>query len=129
MTEKERHEVKRILQYEKIRVTLYPIIIGSFLYGSWLVMFPHILGTYRVYTLISHLTTHWQVGSVFVLLSVLMFLFFMMRNRQALLLTTILLQMIWTMFTVAFLLSPPPNTVWIFAGMMSYMTFTLCRRV
>lgn len=129
MSEQQKKEIRKILQREKLRAIIYPVATASFLYGLWLILFPGILNTYRVYSLINQVITHWQVGSIFVLLSLVTIFSFRFGHRMALLYTSVLLQMVWTMFAVSFLLSPPPNTVWIFAATMAYLSFTLCRRV
>lgn len=129
MNENKKLEVKEIFQHEKIKAVLYPLVIASILYGIQLSMFQGILETYSVYTLIDDFVNHWEVGSLFIILPVIMLIAFKMNWRNALLVSSTLLLMLWSMFTVAFLLSPPPNTVWIFAALMMYLTFSLTRRV
>lgn len=121
--------VEKVIKREKIGVLIYPIIFSSLLYGIWISIFPSILENYKVYKLVSAFVSHWQVGGVFIILPILMLLSFKFNRRRPLLITSNLLLMIWSMFAVAFILSPPPNTVWIFAATMTYLTFSLVRRV
>lgn len=69
------------------------------------------------------------VGIFFILMSGLILISCAgMSARYALLILTGLLMAVWSMFTVAFVLSPPPNTVWI-SAIMTYLSFNLARRV
>jgi len=121
--------VERVLKREKISVLIYPIVASSLVYGFWISIFPSILNNYRVYALINTLVAHWQVGIVFIVLSIIILIAFVLKRRRMLLITSIILMMTWSMFTIAFILSPPPNTVWVFAMTMTYLTFSLVRRV
>lgn len=129
MNVERKQEVKKILQHEKIRVILCPLVVATILYGIQLSLFPAILETYGVYALIDDFVVHWEVGGLFIILPILMVVAFKMHLRIVLLVASILLLMLWSVFTIAFLLSPPPNTVWIFAALMMYLAFSLTRRV
>jgi hypothetical protein len=114
---------------EKIRVLLYPLVVATILYGIWMAAFPIILERYDAYALIDDFVAHWHVGIIFIVLPLLMLLAFKLDHRRLLIVSATILLMLWSMFTVAFLMSPPPNTVWIFAALLTYMTFSLTRRV
>lgn len=129
MSEKQKREVRRLVNREKIRVLLYPLVASTALYGIWMASFPVIIERYSAYTLIDDFIAHWHVGSAFIILSVVMLIAFEFNLRSTLLTCAIILLMLWSMFTVSFLMSPPPNTVWIFAALLTYMTFSLIRRV
>ena len=126
--ENKKMEVQEIFQNVKIESSLYPLAVASILYGIQLSVFPGILNTYSVYALIDDFVNHWEVGSLFIVLPLVMLIGFKLRWRVAMIISSTLLLMLWSLFTVAFLLSPPPNTVWIFAALM-YLTFSLTRRV
>lgn len=133
MSEKDKknvaQEVRNILEREKIKTSLYPLLVASMLYGIQLSLFPQILETYSVYTMVSDFVPHWEIGAVFIILPFLMALAFQADRRRLLLFTSIMLLTVWSMFTVAFIFSPPPNTIWIFAALMTFLTFRLTRRV
>ena len=129
MNKEDKKTVERVVKREKLRVLLFPIVVPSLIYGIWLSLFPSILNNYKVYTLIRELVTHWQVGGIFIILSILIIIAFKLRKRKMLIATSSILLSVWCMFTVAFILSPPPNTVWVFALTMTYLTFSLVRRV
>ena len=129
MDENKKMEVQEIFQNVKIESSLYPLAVASILYGIQLSVFPGILNTYSVYALIDDFVNHWEVGSLFIVLPLVMLIGFKLRWRVAMIISSTLLLMLWSLFTVAFLLSPPPNTVWIFAALMMYLTFSLTRRV
>ena len=129
ITEAHKEQVAKVIRYEKLKTLLYPTIIFSFIYGVWISMFPEILNTYNVYHLIRAFMEPYQVGGIFIMLSVVIFLSFKLNQRTLLLVACTLLLMLWSMFTVAFLLTTPPNTVWLYAASMTYFSFSLVRRV
>lgn len=129
MNQEESKEVKRIMRREKVRILLYPIVIFTLAYGIQYLFFPGILETYRVYALIGEYFSSQAVGAFFICMALLILISYAWRARYALLILTGLLMAVWSMFTVAFILSPPPNTVWISAAIMTYLTFNLARRV
>lgn len=129
MNQEESKEVKRIMRREKVRILLYPIVIFTLAYGIQYLFFPGILETYRVYALIGEYFSSQAVGAFFICMALLILISYAWGARYALLILTGLLMAVWSMFTVAFILSPPPNTVWISAAIMTYLTFNLARRV
>lgn len=129
MNQEESKEVKRIMRREKVRILLYPVVIFTLAYGIQYLFFPGILETYRVYALIGEYFSSQAVGAFFICMALLILISYAWRARYALLILTGLLMAVWSMFTVAFILSPPPNTVWISAAIMTYLTFNLARRV
>lgn len=129
MNQEESKEVKRIMRREKVRILLYPIVIFTLAYGIQYLFFPGILETYRVYALIGEYFSSQAVGAFFICMALLILISYAWGARYALLILTGLLMAVWSMFTVAFILSPPPNTVWISAAIMTYLSFNLARRV
>lgn len=121
--------IERAIRDEKIDVLIYPVIIVTFMYGVWISIFPSILSNYKVYSLIDPLVNNWQVGVLFLFLPILMFVAYRAGQRDVLFVASNLLFVLWSVFAVSFLLSPPPNTVWLFASLVSYLAFSLVRRV
>lgn len=121
--------VDEVLKWEKLKVLIYPVAIPTFLYGLWITMFPSILATYDVYNLINEFIASWEVGSLFMASGVLAFVFFKTKTRRLLMIVGIVILMLWTMFAVSFISTPPPNTVWLFAATMSYISYSFVRRV
>lgn len=128
MTDKQEFVVD-VLKWEKLKVLIYPVAIPTFLYGLWITMFPSILETYDVYDLINEFVASWEVGSLFMASGILSFVFFKTKSRRLLMITGIVILMLWTMFAVSLISTPPPNTVWIFAATMSYISYSFVRRV
>lgn len=121
--------VDEVLKWEKLRVLIYPFAIPTFLYGLWITMFPSILEIYDVYNLINSFVASWEIGSFFMTLGVLAFIFFKTKARKLLIIVSIIILMLWTMFAVSFISTPPPNTIWIFSATMSYISYSFVRRV
>ena len=126
---KKQEFVDEVLKWEKLKVLIYPVAIPTFLYGLWITMFPSILETYQVYALINSFVQSWEIGSLFMASGVLAFIFFYTKTKRLLMITGIIILMLWTMFAVSFVTTPPPNTVWLFAATMSYISYSFVRRV
>lgn len=129
MSEENKKIIERVIRDEKVDVLIYPITITSFIYGVWISIFPDVLTSFKVYSLVSPLINYWQVGVLFLFLPLLMFVAYKARQRDVLFVASNILFVLWSVFAVSFLLSPPPNTVWIFSSLLSYLTFSLVRRV
>lgn len=129
MNKQQKKQIHRIIEYEKIKTILYPTIIFTFIYGFWIAVFPNILLTYSVYYYIRSIFEPWEVGGLFMVLSIGILLAFHFDWRWTILILTNALLMLWSMFTVSFLITTPPNTVWLYAVIMTYFTFSLVRRV
>ena len=94
------------------------VIVGSFLYGSQLFRHPEILDQYRVYAMIRELFSGRQIGFVFVILALVKAYGIATNSRFAKTFSRTVLMFLWCLFLGAFLISPPPNTVWILAFVM-----------
>ena len=129
MNKHQKKQIHRIIEYEKIKTLLYPTIIFSFVYGFWIAIFPDILHTFNVYHYIRTIFEPWEVGGLFMALSTGILLSFHFNWRWTILILTNTLLMLWSMFAVSFLIATPPNTVWLFAVIMTYFSFSLVRRV
>ena len=88
------------------------VIVGSFLYGMQLFRHPEILDQYRVYAMIRELFSGRQIGLVFVILALVKAYGVFTDSRFAKTISRTLLMFLWSLFLGAFLISPPPNTVW-----------------
>ena len=94
------------------------VIVGSFLYGMQLFRHPEILDQYRVYAMIRELFDGRQIGLSFVILSLIKAYGVFTNSRFSKTISRTVLMFLWCLFLGAFLISPPPNTVWIFAFVM-----------
>ena len=107
--------VKEIILLKRASVI---VIVGSFLYGMQLFRHPEILDQYRVYAMIRELFSGRQIGLAFVILALVKAYGVFTDTRFAKTLSRTLLMFLWSLFLGAFLISPPPNTVWILAFVM-----------
>lgn len=94
------------------------VVVGSFLYGMQLFRHPEILDQYRVYAMIRELFDGRQIGLVFVLLSLVKAYGIFTNSMFAKTISRTALMFLWSLFLGAFLISPPPNTVWVLAFTM-----------
>lgn len=95
----------------------------SAVYGLQLFLFPTILEDYQVYRLIRDIFDSHIVGMIFIVLGGMKFLGVLVNNKKLKKLSLFGLAFLWTLFGVSFLLSPPPNTVWIFSLCMALIAF------
>ena len=129
MSEAHKAEVHKVIRSEKVKVLLYPVAFFALVYGIWISIQPTILRNYDVYRLISNIVEPYQIGGIFIALSVGMLVSYWLSNRKLLFTFTMLLMIIWSVFTVSFIISPPPNTVWLLSATWMYFSFELVRRV
>ena len=106
---------KEIILLKRVSVI---VIVGSFLYGMQLFRHPEILDQYRVYAMIRELFDGWQIGLVFVILALVKAYGVVTNSRFAKTISRTALMFLWCLFLGAFLISPPPNTVWVLAFVM-----------
>lgn len=99
----------------------FVLAAGSIIYGIQLFAQPSILQGYKVYHLIREMFDHRIIGVVFVLLGLLKLIGIALNNRAIKLIAMRGLLFVWLLFMVAFVITPPPNTVWI----MALMAFSL----
>ena len=104
-----------------LRWDSFVLSIGSVLYGIQLYVYPNILQDYKVYQVIREMFDHKIIGAIFILLGILKLVGIVLNNRTIKVLAIRGLLFVWLLFMVAFVITPPPNTVWI----MAFMSFML----
>ena len=96
----------------------FVLAIGSIVYGLQLYLQPNILQDYRVYQLIREMFDHRIIGAMFVLLGIFKFIGIILNDRAIKVIAIRGLLFVWLLFMIAFVITPPPNTVWIMAFIM-----------
>lgn len=99
----------------------FVLAVGSIIYGFQLFVQPTILQDYKVYQVIREMFDHRIIGAIFVLLGILKLVGIGLNNRTIKVMAIRGLMFVWLLFMVAFVITPPPNTVWI----MAFMAFML----
>ena len=91
------------------------VSLTSILFGMQLILYPHILQTYKVYTLIRELFDNTVIGLAFIILGLakLIGIWFDYKLLKQFSIRGLLF--LWLVFFMAFLVSPPPNTVWVYS--------------
>ena len=112
------HKYQRLKELILLKRASVIVIAGSFLYGMQLFRHPEILDQYRVYAMIRELFSGRQIGLVFVILALIKAYGVFTDSRFAKTISRTALMFLWCLFLGAFLISPPPNTVWILAFVM-----------
>lgn len=91
------------------------LTIGSFCMGFSLFSFPSILTTYKVYEVIMNIFDNRVIGGAFMLLAISKLLGIVFNWKWVKKLSLKGLLFLWLLFLIAFLITPPPNTIWILA--------------
>ena len=129
MSEKNKQVVNGVIRSEKVKVLLYPTALFAFIYGVWISVQPSILRNYDVYNLISSIVEPYQIGGLFIAIATVIFMSYWLNQSKLLFTASMLLLILWSVFTVSFVISPPPNTVWLLSATWTYFSFELVRRV
>lgn len=94
------------------------LAVGSILYGIQLYVQPNILQDYKVYQLIREMFDNRFIGAVFIFLGISKIVGIVSNNRILKKYTMRGLLFVWLLFMIAFVITPPPNTIWIMAFIM-----------
>ena len=93
----------------------FVLAVGSVLYGLQLYIHPHILENYKVYDIIDEMFDHKAIGLLFMVAGLMKLTGIAFNSPRLRFLSVRVLIFLWLMFMVSFLITPPPNTVWIMA--------------
>ena len=95
----------------------YVLAIGSILYGLQLYIHPTILENFAVYQIIREMFDHKSIGLLFMVAGLMKLVGITLNRPRIKFLSVRVLMFLWLLFMVSFLITPPPNTVWIMALM------------
>ena len=101
----------------------FVLSLATIAYGLQLFTHPKILESYEVYQLIDGMFDQRFISLVFVLLGFLKLVGILINNRKLKRVALSCLTGFWVLFAVSFLLSEPPNTIWIFSTSMALLSF------
>lgn len=99
----------------------------SIIYGATLYIYPQILEEYRVYSMIRDVVDSHKIGLVFILLGLAKLIGIATNARWLRMLALRFLTFLWTFFLMAFVITPPPNSVWIMAALFVYLIYQATR--
>lgn len=106
-----------ILKLDSIAVAL-----GSILYGVQILLHPSIMETYKIYVLIRELFNNQVLGAIFIFLGALKIIGIAINNKLMKQIAIRGLLFLWLLFFIAFIVTPPPNTVWVYAFIMVFLS-------
>lgn len=95
----------------------------SIMYGTTIFMFPNILETYRVYEMIRDIVDNHKVGLVFVVLGALKLFGIIINSKTIRMIAIRCLTFLWVLFLIGFIITPPPNSVWLMALSQIYLIY------
>jgi len=99
----------------------------SVLYGITLYVFPKILETYQVYGMIRDVFDSHKIGLVFIILGLAKLIGIATNKRWLRIIALRLLTFLWMFFLFAFIITPPPNSVWLMAALFLYLIYQATR--
>lgn len=102
--------------------------IGSIIYGWQLVRRPQILATYSVYQSIINLLHYRYVGWVFIVLGALKLIGLVFERPKLRRYSLVAFTYVWSFFSLSFILSQPPNSIWTFAVIMTALSISISFR-
>ena len=102
--------------------------IVTILYGWQLIVHPEILRDYQVYRLIDNLFDDRFISVLFVIVGFAKLIGIIGNFKYVKRWSLVSLTFLWTLFGVSFLLSEPPNTVWVFALSMAFLSLGIAIR-
>lgn len=102
--------------------------IGSLLYGVQLVRYPHILATYSIYQSIVELINYRYVGLIFIVLGLLKLIGLLFNWQRLRRISLVAFTYVWCFFSLSFVLSQPPNSIWVFALIMTALSISISFR-
>lgn len=98
-----------------LKLDSFVVSLTSILFGMQLILYPHILQTYKIYTLIRELFDNTVIGLAFIILGLAKLIGIWLNNKFLKQFSIRGLLFLWLVFFIAFLISPPPNTVWVYS--------------
>ena len=112
-----------ILQWDSLVLSL-----ASIAYGVTLYINNSILQTYKVYDLIDEIFDNHAISLVFIFFGLMKLIGIFINHKKMKRVALIGLSTIWSVFSVSFIMTPPPNTVWIFSLAMAVLAFGIALR-
>lgn len=98
-----------------LKLDSFVVASTSILYGLQLILYPNILQTYKIYTVIRDLFDNTAIGIAFMVFGLAKLLGIVINNSLLKKVSVRGLLFLWLVFFIAFLISPPPNTVWVYS--------------
>lgn len=106
----------------------FVLAITTTFYGIWIIIFPQIMEKYQVYQIVDEYFNHKAIGLVFLILGLIK-LYGILKNKPSWRRFALAaLSGVWMLFSISFLLSSPPNTLWLFSGSMAFLSFGIALR-
>lgn len=104
------------------------LAIVTILFGEQLLVHPEILRDYEVYKLIDNLFDDRVISILLVIVGFTKLIGIIGNFKYVKRWSLVSLTFLWTLFGVSFLLSEPPNTVWIFSLSMAFISLGIAIR-
>lgn len=104
------------------------LVFSSILYGYQIIDQPEIVEQYRVYQVISTVTSPWILGLIFIGLGCIKLVGIATDNLVMKRYSVVALACVWSIFCVSFLFSSLANTVWIYSLSMTMLAIGIAMR-
>lgn len=102
--------------------------VGTILYGLQLLIHPRILTTYEVYQILNGMFDERIISILFIALGLLKIIGLVYDLKKIKRISLSLMAGLWLIFSVTFILSEPPNTIWLLSLMMALFSVNIAVR-
>lgn len=97
--------------------------VFSMIYGITIYTFPTILETYQVYAMVRAVFDSHKIGALFIALGLAKLIGIAWDLKWLRMIALRILTFLWMFFLFAFIITPPPNSVWIMAMIFLYLIY------
>ena len=105
----------RIREIFILKMDSFILAFTSILFGATIFLNPGILDIYKIYSLIRSMFDNKLIGLAFIVLGAMKIIGIFTNSVRMRKIAIRGLLFLWLLFFIAFLISPPPNIIWVFA--------------
>ena len=98
-----------------LKMDSFILSFTSVLFGATIFLNPNILDIYKIYSLIRTIFDNKLIGLAFIILGIMKIVGIFIEAPKLKKIAIRGLLFLWLLFFIAFLISPPPNIIWVFA--------------
>lgn len=117
---KRKINIKHRLKINKVSLK---VAVITLIYGCWLYFNQNVLSKYLLYELMQDYIKPSIIASIFIVIGTIMLISILIDKRVVKKLSTILVTAVWSTWAMSFFITPPPNSVWIFAAFVTALSY------
>lgn len=106
-----------------INKSTFKVALISLFYGLWLMFNQNILSKYLLYELMKDYISPFAISSIFIMIGTISILSISFNAKSIKNISSILITMLWSTWTISFFITPPPNSVWVFSIFITCLSY------